>query len=59
MKKRVLITGGAGFIAHHTIKHILDKTDWDVVSLDRLDFLINPIIFDPRSILIPFSSLLQ
>ena len=38
MKKRVLITGGAGFIAHHTIKHILDKTDWDVVSLDRLDY---------------------
>ena len=38
MKKRVLITGGAGFIAHHTIKHILQNTDWDVVSLDRLDY---------------------
>jgi len=34
----ILITGGAGFIAHHTIKRILDETDWNIVSLDRLDF---------------------
>lgn len=34
----VLITGGAGFIAHHVIETILDNTDWNVVSLDRLDF---------------------
>lgn len=36
--KRVLITGGAGFIAHHVIQHILENTDWEIVSLDRLDF---------------------
>tara|TARA_B100000989_G_scaffold243376_1_gene190380 strand:+ start:106 stop:1137 length:1032 start_codon:yes stop_codon:yes gene_type:complete len=36
--KRVLLTGGAGFIAHHTIKHILENTDWEIVSLDRLDY---------------------
>ncbi len=36
--KRVLITGGAGFIAHHVIDTILTETDWEVVSLDRLDF---------------------
>jgi len=36
--KRVLITGGAGFIAHHTIKLILENTDWEIVSLDRLDY---------------------
>ena len=36
--KRVLLTGGAGFIAHHTIKHFLEKTDWEIVSLDRLDY---------------------
>ena len=36
--KRVLITGGAGFIAHHTIKYILENTDWEIVSLDRLDY---------------------
>ena len=36
--KRVLITGGAGFIAHHLISHILRTTDWEIVTLDRLDF---------------------
>lgn len=34
---RVLLTGGAGFIGHHLIEHILLTTDWHVVSLDRLD----------------------
>ena len=36
--KRALITGGAGFIAHHLIGQILKYTDWEIVSLDRLDF---------------------
>ena len=36
--KKVLITGGAGFIAHHVIEHILKNTDWHIVTLDRLDF---------------------
>ena len=36
--KRVLITGGAGFIAHHMIGQILETTDWEVVTLDRLDY---------------------
>ena len=36
--KRALITGGAGFIAHHLIGKILRETDWEIVSLDRLDF---------------------
>jgi dTDP-glucose 4,6-dehydratase len=38
MSKNVLITGGAGFIAHHVIDHILKTTDWNVITLDRLDF---------------------
>jgi dTDP-glucose 4,6-dehydratase len=38
MSKKVLITGGAGFIAHHVIERILRTTDWEIVSLDRLDF---------------------
>jgi len=33
----VLITGGAGFIAHHVIDHFLRETDWNIVCLDRLD----------------------
>ena len=36
--KRVLITGGAGFIAHHLIGQILKNTDWEIISLDRLDY---------------------
>jgi dTDP-glucose 4,6-dehydratase len=36
--KRVLVTGGAGFIAHHLIDEILIRTDWEIVSLDRLDY---------------------
>jgi dTDP-glucose 4,6-dehydratase len=35
---RILVTGGAGFIAHHLIDEILTRTDWEVVSLDRLDY---------------------
>ena len=38
MKKRILITGGAGFIGHHFIWYLLNNTNWDIVSLDRLDF---------------------
>ena len=38
MSKTVLVTGGAGFVAHHVIEKILRETDWNVVSLDRLDF---------------------
>ena len=38
MSKTILITGGAGFIAHHVIEKILNETDWNIVTLDRLDF---------------------
>lgn len=36
--KTILITGGAGFIAHHFVDRILKTTDWNVVTLDRLDY---------------------
>jgi dTDP-glucose 4,6-dehydratase len=38
MTKTILVTGGAGFIAHHVIDTILATTDWNIVSLDRLDY---------------------
>ena len=38
MSKKILITGGAGFIAHHIIDKILSTTDWHIITLDRLDF---------------------
>lgn len=38
MTKRVLLTGGAGFIGHHIVDLFLRETDWEIVSLDRLDY---------------------
>lgn len=38
MSKRILITGGGGFIAHHLINQVLILTDWEVVTIDRLDY---------------------
>ena len=38
MSKKILITGGAGFIAHHLIGQILKRTDWEIVTVDRLDY---------------------
>ena len=38
MSKRILITGGAGFIAHHVVDKILSTTDWEIITIDRLDF---------------------
>ena len=35
---KALITGGAGFIAHHTISYLLKYTDWEIITLDRLDY---------------------
>lgn len=34
--KRILITGGAGFIGHHFVDYLLRKTDWELVLLERL-----------------------
>ncbi len=36
-KKRMLLTGAAGFVGHHILDYFLQNTDWDFVLLDRLD----------------------
>lgn len=36
--KHILITGGAGFIAHHLINLIIKTTDWKITTIDRLDY---------------------
>lgn len=33
MTKTALMTGSAGFIGHHVLRHILEHTDWNVVCL--------------------------
>ena len=38
MSKKVLITGGAGFIGHQVIKEILEATDWELLVIDRLSY---------------------
>ncbi len=36
--KKILITGGCGFIGHHFIEHIIRNTDWDIVVIDKLSY---------------------
>jgi dTDP-glucose 4,6-dehydratase len=36
--KRILITGGCGFIGHHFVEHVHRKTKWDIVIIDKLSY---------------------
>ena len=35
MKKTIIVTGGAGYIGSHTILELIDKTDFEIVSIDN------------------------
>jgi dTDP-glucose 4,6-dehydratase len=39
--KRVLVTGGAGFISSNVIRHLLSNTPYEVVSIDALTYAGN------------------
>ena len=41
MNKKLLITGGAGFIGSAVIRHIIDNTDHSVVNVDKLTYAGN------------------
>jgi len=55
-KKTILITGGAGFVGHHCIDHLLKNTDWNIMVLDSLNYAgnLNRItdseVFDPERV---------
>jgi len=34
----VLVTGGAGFVGHHMVEHLLKNSDWKITVLDALSF---------------------
>jgi dTDP-glucose 4,6-dehydratase len=36
--KKILITGGCGFIGHHFVEHVIKNTDWNIIILDKLNY---------------------
>jgi dTDP-glucose 4,6-dehydratase len=38
---KILITGGAGFIASHFVESVLKNTNWDIVILDKFTYAAN------------------
>lgn len=38
MTKKILITGGCGFIGHHFVEHVHRKTKWDIIVIDKLSY---------------------
>ncbi|MDD5145564.1 MAG: GDP-mannose 4,6-dehydratase [Candidatus Pacebacteria bacterium] len=41
MSKKLLLTGGAGFVGHHLVEGVLKNTDWEIVILDCLTYAGN------------------
>jgi len=39
--KKLLITGGAGFIGSSVIRHIINNTDHGLINVDKLNYVGN------------------
>ena len=35
---KILISGGAGFIGHHLVEHLVKNTDWEIIIFDKLTY---------------------
>ena len=40
-RKTILIAGGCGFIASHFVEHVHQKTEWNIVVVDKLSYASN------------------
>jgi len=40
-RKRLLLTGGCGFVGHHIVEGVLKQTDWEIIILDALTYAGN------------------
>jgi dTDP-glucose 4,6-dehydratase len=36
--KKILITGGCGFVGHHAVENYLRKTDWEILIFDKMTY---------------------
>lgn len=36
--KKIIVTGGCGFIGHHFVEHIHKHTDWEIIIFDKLTY---------------------
>jgi dTDP-glucose 4,6-dehydratase len=44
--KRILVTGGSGFIGSNFVDYVIEKTDWEIVNLSRHTYAMNPRILE-------------
>jgi dTDP-glucose 4,6-dehydratase len=36
--KKIILTGGCGFIGHHFAEYVFKNTDWDIIIIDKLSY---------------------
>ena len=36
--KKIIITGGCGFIGHHFVEDRLKNSDWEIIIFDKLSY---------------------
>ena len=39
--KKIIVTGGCGFIGHHLVQHLLINTNWKIIVIDKLNYASN------------------